>query len=63
LFSGSLALLGSQAIGILAVGVYVFCASWAMLALIQRFMGLRVAPEAENQGLDLSEHSETAYGA
>ena len=63
LVSGSFTLLGAQAIGILAVGVYVFCVSWVMLALIDKYMGLRIAPEAEDQGLDLSEHSETAYGA
>jgi ammonia channel protein AmtB len=28
---------------------------------IDKFIGLRLAPESEIQGLDLSEHSETAY--
>jgi len=63
LVSGSLTLLGLQALGVLAVGGYVFGLSWVMLTLIDRSMGLRIAPEAEDQGLDLSEHSETAYGA
>jgi Amt family ammonium transporter len=63
LLAGSLSQLGSQAIAVLAVGLYVFSVSWVLFTLINKGMGLRVAPEGEDQGMDLSEHSETAYGA
>lgn len=46
----------------MVVGIYVFVLSWVLLKVIDRTMGLRLASDAEVQGLDLSEHSETAYG-
>ncbi|MEW6442793.1 MAG: ammonium transporter [bacterium] len=61
LFAGNASQLGIQALGILAVGVYVFVLSWVLLKVVDKVMGLRPAPDAEVQGLDLSEHSETAY--
>ena len=36
-------------------------ASFAILKVIDRTIGLRVTPEDENQGLDLAEHGEAAY--
>jgi Amt family ammonium transporter len=61
LFAGNTGQLVSQAIGVVAVGVYVFVMSWILFKAIDKFIGLRLAPESEIQGLDLSEHSETAY--
>ena len=63
LLSGNPALILSQLIGIVAVGVYVFCASWVLLKIIDTSWGLRVSEDTELQGLDLGEHSETAYGS
>lgn len=63
LLNGRIGLLGSQALGVLVVGAYVFIASWIILTLIDKTLGLRITPESEDQGLDLSEHSETAYGS
>jgi ammonia channel protein AmtB len=38
--------------------------SWAILFALKLILGdLRVSDEAEYEGLDLSEHSETAYGS
>jgi len=62
LFAGNFAQLGIQALGVVVVGIYVFVLSWVLLKVIDRTMGLRLASDAEVQGLDLSEHSETAYG-
>jgi len=62
-FAGNPSLLLTQAIGVAAVGLYVFCMSWVMLKVIDKAWGLRVSEETEHQGLDLAEHSETAYGA
>ena len=47
-----------------AVGVVVpfaFFGSYALLRLVNLFSPLRVSPEAEDAGLDLSEHGEEAY--
>ena len=49
---------------LLAVGVVVpfsFVGSWLLLKVVNLFSPLRVSPEAEDAGLDLSEHGEEAY--
>jgi len=63
LIAGNFSLLLSQLIGVVTVGVYVFGVSWVLLKVIDKLWGLRVSEETELQGLDLGEHSETAYGA
>jgi Amt family ammonium transporter len=50
-----------QIFGVMVVGAYAFVVSWLLLKMINGLMGLRVSMENENTGLDLSEHSETAY--
>lgn len=50
-----------QIFGVMVVGAYAFMVSWLLLKMIDGLMGLRVSMENENTGLDLSEHSETAY--
>jgi len=62
LLAGSGAQLVSQVIGVLAVGAYAFLVSWVLLKVLYVVMGgLRVTEENEVQGLDYTEHSETAY--
>ncbi|MGD0210758.1 MAG: ammonium transporter [Desulfomonilia bacterium] len=63
LLLGNTSLILSQLIGVIAVGLYVFCASWILMKVIDKLWGLRVSEDTELQGLDLGEHSETAYGA
>jgi Amt family ammonium transporter len=46
---------------VVVVGVYAFSASWILLKVLNALMGMRVSEEAETGGLDLNEHSETAY--
>jgi len=61
LIEGNLAQFGAQ---LLAVGVVVpfsFFGSYALLKLVDKFSPLRVSPQAEDAGLDLSEHGEEAY--
>ncbi|HWG89887.1 MAG TPA: ammonium transporter [Candidatus Thermoplasmatota archaeon] len=58
---GNLRLLGVQLAGVLAVAVYTFAVTWALLWGIDRTIGLRVAPEHEEVGLDVTQHGETAY--
>jgi Amt family ammonium transporter len=61
LLAGNPGFLGTQIFGVLVVGVYAFVFSWALLKLVDVTMGLRLTEELEVQGLDLGEHSETAY--
>jgi Amt family ammonium transporter len=35
--------------------------SYALFKIVDVLFGLRVSPEAEESGLDVSEHSETGY--
>jgi len=61
LLAGNAAFFGTQVFGVAVVGIYAFAASWILLEIINVIMGLRVSEESEISGLDLSEHSETAY--
>ncbi|HML60308.1 MAG TPA: ammonium transporter [Solidesulfovibrio sp.] len=62
LASGNPHQLGVQVLAVVAVGVFAFVVSWLLLAAVRAVMGLRLAPQAETIGLDLSEHTEAAYG-
>lgn len=61
LLAGNGAQLMSQMIGVVAVCGYAFVVSWLILKAVHAMMGLRISEEAEHQGLDYTEHSETAY--
>ncbi|MDD4887896.1 MAG: ammonium transporter [Thiomonas sp.] len=57
-YSGQAASVLVQALGASATLVYSFVASFILLKLIDAVMGLRVDAEAEDAGLDLSQHGE-----
>lgn len=61
LFHGSSSLLMSQLLGIAVVGCYTLLVSWVLLKAINGISPLRVAEQSEEEGLDISEHSEAAY--
>lgn len=61
LLAGNVVFFGTQIFAVCVVGTYAFVISWIILKIIDRLFGLRVTHEAEVTGLDLSEHSETAY--
>lgn len=63
LLYGGVQLLLNQITGVLVVGAYAFIISWILLKIFDAILGLRVDEEAENLGLDLAEHSETAYSS
>ena len=50
-----------QAAGVVATIAFSFIMSFVILKLIDMTIGLRVDEDAEDRGLDLSEHAETAY--
>jgi Amt family ammonium transporter len=61
LCGGGFKLLGVQAAGVAAVGVFTLIASLAVWYLIKQVAGLRVSREEEISGLDLGEHGTKAY--
>jgi len=50
-----------QSVGIAVAAAMGFGGTWILLQLIKNLIGIRVEPEAEDIGLDLSEHAEQAY--
>nr|WP_253805523.1 ammonium transporter [Nitrosopumilus sp. Nsub] len=50
-----------QAVGIGVAAVMGFGGTWILLQLIKHLIGIRVEPEEEDIGLDISEHAEAAY--
>jgi ammonium transporter, Amt family len=61
LLAGNPGFLGTQLLGIAAVGAYALIVSAVLLKIVGAFMPLRLTPEAENQGMDIDQHSENAY--
>jgi len=61
LYGGGLAQLGVQALGIVACGGFVFLTSYTVFAVLKATIGLRVKPEHELNGLDISEHGVYGY--
>lgn len=61
LFFGNPALFGIQALAVLATGLFSMVGTYLILRLVDRLVGLRVSPEEEALGLDLSQHNERAY--
>jgi len=51
----------NQLYGVLFTAIYAGCASIVILKIINATIGLRVEPEEEDAGLDLSQHGERAY--
>ncbi|MEK7444275.1 MAG: ammonium transporter [candidate division NC10 bacterium] len=61
LFYGNPSQLGVQVLAILVTVVLGFVMTTVILKVLDAVMGLRVSEEEEMAGLDLSQHSETAY--
>jgi Amt family ammonium transporter len=61
LFHGNPAQLVWQIVGVLATWVFAFVGSVVLLKVVDGTIGLRVSEDQEFLGLDLSQHSETAY--
>ncbi|RMH37857.1 MAG: ammonium transporter [Deltaproteobacteria bacterium] len=60
-YGGGLAQLGTQALGAVAVGAFVFPIAVAVWFALKRTIGIRVSEEDELAGLDLAEHGMEAY--
>jgi len=60
-YTGSFHQLGVQALGLVAVGAWVFSASFGVLWVMKKIWGIRVEEETETAGLDVSEHGMWGY--
>jgi Amt family ammonium transporter len=60
-YTGSFHQLGIQALGVVTVFAFVFVASYIVFGAIKATYGLRVTPEEEDAGLDISEHGMYGY--
>jgi len=60
-FGGGLDLMGKQVLAVGATLVWSFVISLVLAKVIDVTMGLRVSPDDEAQGLDLTQHAETGY--
>jgi ammonium transporter, Amt family len=58
---GSLTQVGRQAIAVGVTFAFSFVATLAILKVVDFVMHIRVTPEEEEEGLDVSEHGEVAY--
>src|SRR5262249_18035157 len=61
LLYGNPSLLTTQLIAVAVTVVFVAVGSGVILLLLKAVMGLRVSQHEELEGLDLSQHSESAY--
>jgi len=60
-YGGGLSLLGTQLLGVIAVGAFAFLSSALVWILMQKTIGIRVSLAEEIQGLDIGEHGNSAY--
>jgi ammonium transporter, Amt family len=60
-YSGSFKQLIAQGVGVAVAFTFVFALSYATFAAIKATIGLRVSPEEEEAGLDISEHGMYGY--
>jgi Amt family ammonium transporter len=60
-YKGGWTLMGHQVIAVVAVATYSFVATYIIAQIINKTIGLRITPDEEAIGLDLSQHAETAY--
>jgi Amt family ammonium transporter len=61
LLYGNVGLLGAQVIGVLAAAALAAAGTATILFALKAVMALRASPEAEEIGIDVTEHAESAY--
>lgn len=61
LHGGGFAQLGIQAVGLIACTIWTLPLSFAMFYVIDKVIGLRVAPDVEKNGIDLHYHGVQSY--
>jgi ammonium transporter, Amt family len=61
LLHGNASFFAVQALTVVVVGLFAAAGTWVILKAVDRLVGLRLLPEEERMGLDLSQHNERAY--
>jgi Amt family ammonium transporter len=61
LFFGNSGQFGIQVVAVVATVIFTFVGTYLILKLVEGATGLRVSPEEEATGLDLTQHNERAY--
>jgi Amt family ammonium transporter len=61
LLYGNPAFFGAQVLTVLAVCAFAAVGTFIVLRIVDRVIGLRVSPDQERIGLDISQHNERAY--
>lgn len=61
LTGGGIHLLSVEVLAAVVTVAFSFSVTWLIAKAIDRTIGLRVSPEDESRGLDLSQHAESAY--
>jgi len=61
LFFGNAEMFGKQVIAIVVSALYSFVLTFVILKVLDMAIGIRVSREDEEQGIDLSQHSENGY--
>jgi len=61
LVSGNVSFFAAQTLAVAVVGLFSAAGTWVALKAVDRAVGLRVQPEEERMGLDISQHNERAY--
>jgi len=61
LYGGGFHQLGVQAIGVFSIAAWAIGASFVVLFILKKTMGLRVSKEEEEDGLDIHEHDMNVY--
>ncbi|WP_210583170.1 ammonium transporter [Streptomyces sp. GESEQ-35] len=60
-YGGGFKLLGIQTVASLAVLTYSFVVTWLLVKALDKTMGMRLEPEAEENGVDVTVHGEVAW--
>ena len=60
-YGGGTNLLGKQSLGVGMVALYSFLVTLVLGFIIEKTIGFRLSKDAEVEGIDLTEHAETAY--
>lgn len=61
LYGGGLDQLGRQLLGIVITMIYAFGMTAMLAWIVEKTVGLRTSPDAEREGVDVTEHAESAY--
>ncbi|GAO28823.1 ammonium transporter [Geofilum rubicundum] len=60
-YGGGWSLLGVQAIGVFAIGLWSFAGAYILFTILKKTVGLRVSRKEEEEGLDIHEHGQSSY--